>query len=44
MVSYDPQKIEKKWQQKWEESNIFTVKEDLKKYIYSKRGSEKKEE
>ena len=31
MVSYDPQKIEKKWQQKWEDSNIFTVKEDLKK-------------
>ncbi len=31
MVSYDPQKIEKKWQQKWEASNIFTVKEDLKK-------------
>ncbi|MFX0043229.1 MAG: leucine--tRNA ligase, partial [Candidatus Hodarchaeota archaeon] len=31
MVSYDPQKIEKKWQLKWEESNIFTVKEDLKK-------------
>ncbi|MCK4686496.1 MAG: leucine--tRNA ligase [Candidatus Lokiarchaeota archaeon] len=31
MASYDPQKIEKKWQQKWEDSNIFTVKEDLKK-------------
>ncbi|MFX1409267.1 MAG: leucine--tRNA ligase [Promethearchaeota archaeon] len=31
MVRYDPQKIEKKWQQKWEESKIFEVKEDLNK-------------
>ncbi|MFX1315073.1 MAG: leucine--tRNA ligase [Promethearchaeota archaeon] len=31
MVDYDPLKIEKKWQQKWEESKIFEVKEDLKK-------------
>ena len=33
MVRYDPQKIEKKWQQKWEDNNIFTVKEDLKKNL-----------
>lgn len=30
-MRYDPQKIENKWQQKWENNDIFTVKEDLKK-------------
>jgi len=30
MVEYDPQKIEKKWQQKWEKDKIFVVKEDWK--------------
>ncbi|MFX1269838.1 MAG: class I tRNA ligase family protein, partial [Promethearchaeota archaeon] len=31
MVEYDPPKIEKKWQEKWEKSKIFEVKEDLAK-------------
>ena len=31
MVEYDAQKIEKKWQQKWEEDKIFEVNVDLKK-------------
>lgn len=30
MLEYDPHKIEKKWQQKWERSKIFEVKENLK--------------
>ncbi|MFX0148542.1 MAG: leucine--tRNA ligase, partial [Candidatus Hodarchaeota archaeon] len=30
MVKYDPHKIEKKWQQKWEKSKIFEVREKLK--------------
>ncbi len=34
MVDYDPQKIEKKWQQKWEEDKIFEVSEDRKKKKY----------
>ncbi len=34
MVEYDPQKIEAKWQQKWEKDKIFEVKEDLKKPKY----------
>ncbi len=28
MVEYDPQKIETKWQEKWEEDKVFQVKED----------------
>jgi leucyl-tRNA synthetase len=28
MIEYDPQKIEKKWQKRWEEAKIFHVKED----------------
>jgi leucyl-tRNA synthetase len=35
-IEYDFQKIEKKWQMKWEEEKIFEVKEDL-----SKNGKEK---
>jgi leucyl-tRNA synthetase len=35
-IEYDFQKIEKKWQIKWEEEKIFEVKEDL-----SKNGKEK---
>ncbi|MGB5912954.1 MAG: leucine--tRNA ligase [Promethearchaeia archaeon] len=31
MVEYDPHIIEKKWQEKWENSKIFEVKEDLTK-------------
>ncbi len=34
MVEYDPHKIEKKWQQKWEKEKIFEVKEDQKKKKY----------
>jgi len=34
MVEYDPQKIEKKWQQKWEEDKIFEVRMDQKKKKY----------
>jgi leucyl-tRNA synthetase len=34
MVDYDPQKIEKKWQQKWEKDKIFEVKIDQKKKKY----------
>ncbi|MFX0024049.1 MAG: leucine--tRNA ligase [Candidatus Hermodarchaeota archaeon] len=34
MVEYNPQKIEKKWQQKWEKDKIFEVKEDQKKKKY----------
>ena len=33
MVEYDPHIIEKKWQDKWEKSKIFEVKEDLTKKI-----------
>jgi len=35
-IEYDFQKIEKKWQNKWEEEKIFEVREDL-----SKNGKEK---
>ena len=35
-IEYDFQKIEKKWQMKWEEEKIFEVKEDL-----SKNGKKK---
>jgi len=35
-IEYDFQKIEKKWQKKWEKEKIFEVKEDL-----SKNGKEK---
>ncbi len=35
MVEYDPQKIETKWQEKWEKDKIFQVKEDPKKKKYS---------
>ena len=31
MVQYDAQKIEKKWQKRWEKDKIFEVKEDPKK-------------
>ena len=34
MVDYDPQKIEKKWQQKWEKDKIFEVEVDRKKKKY----------
>jgi leucyl-tRNA synthetase len=34
MVEYNPQKIEKKWQQKWEKDKIFEVKADQKKKKY----------
>ncbi len=34
MVQYDAQKIEKKWQQRWEKDKIFEVKEDPKKKKY----------
>lgn len=34
MVDYDPQKIEKKWQEKWEKDRIFEVKENPKKKKY----------
>ncbi|UCC18745.1 MAG: leucine--tRNA ligase [Promethearchaeota archaeon] len=34
MVEYDAQKIEKKWQQKWEKDRIFEVKVDPKKKKY----------
>jgi len=31
MEKYNPQKIEKKWQKKWEELDIFRARDDLKK-------------
>ena len=31
MVEYEPQKIEAKWQQKWEKEKIFEVEKDPKK-------------
>ena len=34
MVEYESQKIEKKWQEKWEKDRIFEVKKDLKKEKY----------
>ncbi len=34
MVEYNAQKIEEKWQQKWEKEKIFEVKEDNKKPKY----------
>jgi leucyl-tRNA synthetase len=34
MVEYDPQKIEAKWQHRWEKDKIFEVKEDPKKLKY----------
>ncbi|MFX0002504.1 MAG: leucine--tRNA ligase [Candidatus Hodarchaeota archaeon] len=34
MVDYKPQKIEKKWQQKWEKDKIFEVNVDRKKKKY----------
>ena len=34
MVEYNPEKIEKKWQEKWEKDNIFEVKVDTKKKKY----------
>ncbi len=33
-IEYDFQKIEKKWQKKWEEEKIFEVKEDPDKKKY----------
>jgi leucyl-tRNA synthetase len=33
-MEYDPQKIESKWQEKWEKDKIFEVKEDPKKEKY----------
>ncbi|MFX0080215.1 MAG: leucine--tRNA ligase [Candidatus Hodarchaeota archaeon] len=34
MVEYDPEKIEKKWQEKWEKEKIFEVKVNPKKEKY----------
>ena len=34
MVEYNPQEIEKKWQQKWEKDKIFQVKKDKRKKKY----------
>ena len=34
MIKYDPNKIEKKWQKKWETDKIFNVNEDPKKQKY----------
>jgi leucyl-tRNA synthetase len=34
MVEYDPEKIEKKWQEKWEKDKIFEVKVNPKKNKY----------
>ena len=34
MVEYNPQLIEKKWQERWEKDKIFEVKEDPKKEKY----------
>lgn len=34
MIEYNPQKIEKKWQERWEKDKIFQVKEDPKKEKY----------
>lgn len=31
MTEYDPQKIETKWQKKWEKDKIFEVKEEFTK-------------
>ena len=34
MTEYNPQEIEKKWQQKWEKDKIFQVKKDERKKKY----------
>ncbi|MFX1384768.1 MAG: class I tRNA ligase family protein, partial [Promethearchaeota archaeon] len=34
MVDYNPQEIEKKWQDRWEKDKIFQVKKDSKKKKY----------
>ncbi len=34
MIDYDPQTIEKKWQERWEKDKIFEVKKDPKKKKY----------
>ena len=34
MIDYDPQKIEKKWQEKWEKDKIFQVKEEKREKYY----------
>ncbi len=34
MIEYNPQEIEKKWQQKWEKDKIFQVKKDKRKKKY----------
>ena len=34
MVEYNPHKIEKKWQDKWEKDKIFEVKKDTTKEKY----------
>ena len=34
MVEYDAQKIERKWQDKWQKDKIFEVREDPKKEKY----------
>jgi len=34
MVEYEPQKIEKKWQERWEKDKIFEVKESKKEKYY----------
>jgi len=34
MIKYDPNKIEKKWQKKWETDKVFNVNEDPKKQKY----------
>jgi len=34
MIDYDPQKIEKKWQEKWDKDKIFQVKEEKKEKYY----------
>jgi len=34
MDDYNPQEIEKKWQDKWEKDQIFEIKEDQKKKKY----------
>ena len=34
MIDYDPQKIEEKWQNRWESDKIFKVTENSKKKSY----------
>ncbi|MHA1337941.1 MAG: class I tRNA ligase family protein, partial [Promethearchaeota archaeon] len=34
MIQYDPKKIEKKWQERWEKERIFEVNIDKKKKKY----------